>query len=130
MSKSKLRFKVGVRVIDGVGYVSLLDKKAVLDSRPDCTFCFLSKNKITCIVGNVHSGCTNGKTQHIYQRQRRGARITWLDFSAVGEPNAVTGELVAQLELAYGLMEAEKHTVEMERFVALTKKAKAARAGK
>jgi hypothetical protein len=116
MAESKLGFKVGIRVIDGVGTVSLRDKKVVLCSRPDRTFCFLSKNKI---------GCTEGKVQHLYQRQRRGARITWLDFLAVGEPSVVTGDLAAQLELAHSLRESEKHRVEMEKFAALVKKAKA-----
>lgn len=115
MAKSKLRFKVGVRVIDGLGTVSLRDKKVVLSSRPDCTFCFLSKNKI---------GCTEGEAQHIYQRQRRGAHITWLDSLAGGEPSVVTGDLEKQLELADRLMETESLRARYERL-----KAKAASAG-
>lgn len=114
MANSKLRFRVGVRVIDGVGAVDLRDKKVVLSSRPERTFCFLSKNKI---------GFTEGGTQHIYQRQRRGAHITWLDVLAAGEPSVVTGDLEKQLELADRLMEAENLRAKL-------KKAKAASAGK
>jgi hypothetical protein len=98
------------------GTVSLLEKKVVLSSSPEREFHFLSKNKI---------GCTEGKTQHIYQRLRRGARIMWLDLLTAIEPSVVTGDLGEQLELAYNLMEAEKYRVQMEKFVALSKKAKA-----
>ena|ERR1019366_9360189 len=95
------------------GIVSLREKKVVLSAYPEREFHFLSKNKV---------GCIEGKTQHIYQRQRRGAHITWFDLLA--EP-VVTGDgsgLDKQLELAHCLMENEKHRVAMEKFVARTKK--------
>ena len=98
------------------GTVSLREKKVVLSSYPEREFYFLSKNKI---------GCTEGKTQHIYQRQRRGAHIIWLDFLADGETSVATGDLDEQLELAYSLMEAEEYRVRMDKFGAFKKKAKA-----
>jgi hypothetical protein len=97
--------------------ISLREKKVVLSACPEREFYFLSKNKV---------GCTEGKTQHIYQRQRRGVHITWLDLLAeFMEPRVVTDDgsgLDAQLELAYRLMEDEKNRVAMEKFVARTKK--------
>lgn len=63
--------------------VSLREKKVVLSAYPEREFYFLSKNKV---------GCTKGKAQHIYQRQRRGAHITWFDLLAdITGPRAVTG---------------------------------------
>jgi hypothetical protein len=96
------------------GTVFLREMKVVLRSGQE--FCFLSKNKVSFM---------DGKAQHIYQRQRRGARITWFDFLAESmEPEPVTGELLEQLELAYTQMEDEKQRVMMEKYIASAKKLK------
>jgi hypothetical protein len=98
------------------GTVSLPEKKVVLSADPEREFYFLAKNKICW---------TEGTIEHIYQRQRRGAHITWLDLLAEGmEPRVVTGDLDTQLELAHRLMEAEKLRVQIEKFAARAKKAK------
>jgi hypothetical protein len=94
--------------------ISLREKKVVLSAYPEREFFFLSKNKV---------GCTEGKTQHIYQRQRRGIHIAWLDLLAdITGPCVVTDGLDEQLELAYTLIEREKYRIKMEKFVARTKK--------
>jgi hypothetical protein len=95
------------------GTVFLREKKVVLDTEPQREFIFLSKNSV---------GYDDGGTQHIYRRQRRGARATWIDEMAQPEPSAVAGDLSDQLERAYSLMEDEKHRVALDKFKVLVAK--------
>ena len=98
--------------------ISLREKKVVFSAYPEREFYFLSKKNWVC--------CREGTTERIYQRQRRGARVTWFDLLAEGlEPSIVTGDgsgLDKQLEQAYTLMENEKLRIEMEKFLVRPKK--------
>ena len=83
--------------------VSLREKKVVLPATAKSAqqaFYFLPHNMV-----NV-----DGDRSRLYQRQRRGIKISWMDM-APAEPSVVIGELHDRLEEAYRLLdEAKKDT--------------------
>src|SRR5260370_1723733 len=94
------------------GIALLREKKVILHATskwPRLEFQFLRKN---------HIHYADGKTEHLYIRERRGVRVKWFLLfdgnSPMYEPRLITGDgsgFDEQLELAHGLMKDEGNSV-------------------